>query len=237
MGERDEDDENDMSSDESSDETDTSDFINHVKDEEQTTCRVCKASRWKLNKKGDELEEVPAKVLWYFPPIPRLRNLFNLPHIAKDMTWHDTERQKDGHTGEVQPAAVTGLLRIVQIRFSGLLVCAPNGNPPPSGGLPGVAGAVLSGSCNGATGNLGMAITDINGFYSGILTLADGLLFDPSQGVPCFLTVQLPLVGTTCQVFPPTGTLRAPLQLVSVITNLVGGIVLVANAGPYQYVA
>ncbi|XP_074362909.1 uncharacterized protein LOC141703230 [Apium graveolens] len=65
-------------------------------DEEQTTCRVCKASRWKLNKKGDELEGVPAKVLWYFPLIPRLRNLFNTPHIAKDMTWHDTERQKDG---------------------------------------------------------------------------------------------------------------------------------------------
>ncbi|XP_074327419.1 uncharacterized protein LOC141665340 [Apium graveolens] len=64
--------------------------------EEQTTCRVCKDSRWKLNKKGDELEGVPAKVLSYFPLIPRLRNLFNIPHIAKDMTWHDTERQKDG---------------------------------------------------------------------------------------------------------------------------------------------
>ncbi|XP_074362972.1 uncharacterized protein LOC141703322 [Apium graveolens] len=65
-------------------------------DEKQTTCRVCKASRWKLNKKGDELEGVPANVLWYFPLIPRLRNLFNTPHIAKDMMWHDTERQKDG---------------------------------------------------------------------------------------------------------------------------------------------
>ncbi|XP_074337647.1 uncharacterized protein LOC141674843 [Apium graveolens] len=54
-------------------------------DEDETTYRVCKASRWKLNKKGDELEGVPAKVLWYFPLIPRLRNLFNTPHIAKDM--------------------------------------------------------------------------------------------------------------------------------------------------------
>ncbi|XP_074359752.1 uncharacterized protein LOC141699834 [Apium graveolens] len=65
-------------------------------DEEQTTCRVCKASRWKLNKKGDELEWVPAKVLWYFLLIPRLRNLFNTPHITKEMAWHNTERQKDG---------------------------------------------------------------------------------------------------------------------------------------------
>ncbi|XP_017221479.2 uncharacterized protein LOC108198226 [Daucus carota subsp. sativus] len=65
-------------------------------DEDETTCRICKASRWKLNKKGEEQEGVPAKVLWYFPLIPRIRNLFNTPAIAKDMTWHETERQQDG---------------------------------------------------------------------------------------------------------------------------------------------
>ncbi|XP_074343011.1 uncharacterized protein LOC141680785 [Apium graveolens] len=64
--------------------------------EDETTCRMCKASRWELNKKGEEQEGVPAKVLWYFPLIPRIRNLFNTPQITKDMTWHDTERQKDG---------------------------------------------------------------------------------------------------------------------------------------------
>ncbi|XP_074369118.1 uncharacterized protein LOC141709581 [Apium graveolens] len=62
----------------------------------ETTFRICKAFRWKLNKKGEEQEGVPAKVLWYFPLIPRIRNLFNTPQITKDMTWHDTERQKDG---------------------------------------------------------------------------------------------------------------------------------------------
>ena len=66
------------------------------RDQDDTVCRICKASRWKLNKKGEELEGVPAKVLWYFPLIPRLRNLFNTEHIAKNMTWHDTERQKAG---------------------------------------------------------------------------------------------------------------------------------------------
>ncbi|XP_074347298.1 uncharacterized protein LOC141686143 [Apium graveolens] len=66
--------------------------------EDEITCRICKASRWKLNKKGEEQEGVLAKVLWYFPLIPRIINLFNTPQIAKDMTWHDTERQKDGPT-------------------------------------------------------------------------------------------------------------------------------------------
>ncbi|XP_074323694.1 uncharacterized protein LOC141660604 [Apium graveolens] len=66
------------------------------RDEDETICRICGASRWKLNKKGEELEGIPAKVLWYFPLIPRLRNLFNTAQIAKDMTWHKTERQNDG---------------------------------------------------------------------------------------------------------------------------------------------
>lgn len=65
------------------------------RDEDETSCRICKASRWKLNKKGDELQGVPAKVLWYFPLIPRLRTLFSSPQTAKDLTWHDTERIRD----------------------------------------------------------------------------------------------------------------------------------------------
>ncbi|XP_074362564.1 uncharacterized protein LOC141702850 [Apium graveolens] len=66
------------------------------RDEDETKCRICQASRWKLNKKGDELEGIPAKVLWYFPLIPRLRNFFNSPQTSKDLTWHDRKRLKDG---------------------------------------------------------------------------------------------------------------------------------------------
>ncbi|XP_074375135.1 uncharacterized protein LOC141716863 [Apium graveolens] len=66
------------------------------RDEDETICRICEASRWKLNKKGEEVKGIPAKVLWYFPLIPRLRNLLNTTQIAKDMTWHKTERQNDG---------------------------------------------------------------------------------------------------------------------------------------------
>ena len=39
------------------------------KDEDETRCRVCQASRWKLNKKGEELEGVPAKV--FVTPLDR----------------------------------------------------------------------------------------------------------------------------------------------------------------------
>ncbi|XP_074356729.1 uncharacterized protein LOC141696494 [Apium graveolens] len=66
------------------------------RDEDETKCRICQASRWKLNKKGDVLEGIPAKVLWYFPLIPRLRNFFNSPQTSKDLTWHDRKRLKDG---------------------------------------------------------------------------------------------------------------------------------------------
>ncbi|XP_063941376.1 uncharacterized protein LOC135149565 [Daucus carota subsp. sativus] len=66
------------------------------RDEDESTCRICNASRWKLNKKGEEQDGIPTKVLWYFSLLPRLRNFFNTPQIAKDMTWHDTRRQKDG---------------------------------------------------------------------------------------------------------------------------------------------
>ncbi|RVW80063.1 hypothetical protein CK203_052397 [Vitis vinifera] len=39
---------------------------------------------------------VPAKLMWYFPPIPRFRRLFQSPKIAKDLIWHAQEREFDG---------------------------------------------------------------------------------------------------------------------------------------------
>lgn len=35
---------------------------------------------------------VPAKVLWYFPLIPRFKRLFQSPQTVKDLTWHANER-------------------------------------------------------------------------------------------------------------------------------------------------
>ncbi|XP_056683319.1 uncharacterized protein [Spinacia oleracea] len=50
-------------------------------------CPECNVSRYK--KKG-----VPAKVLWYFPIVPRLRRLFSSPEDAKNLTWHANGRKK-----------------------------------------------------------------------------------------------------------------------------------------------
>lgn len=53
-----------------------------------TTYPTCGMLRWKLNKNEIENQSVPAKVLWYFPPIPRFRMMFQSVQIAKDLTWH-----------------------------------------------------------------------------------------------------------------------------------------------------
>ncbi|WOG90046.1 hypothetical protein DCAR_0209287 [Daucus carota subsp. sativus] len=140
-----------------------------------------------------------------------------------------------GHA-EVQPQAIpAGLLNIVQFQFTSFLACTPTGNPPSGGGVPGVAGALLSGTCNGASGSLATAFTNATGFAQGILTLAEGIVIDPSRGMPCFLTVRLPLTGTTCTVFPPTGILEAAFQLLSVVNNPLGGLVAIVTTVPWVY--
>lgn len=63
--------------------------------------RVCKVSRWKVDgnhqKENILLEQgILAKVLRYFPLKPRLQRLFLCLKTARHMTWHATERPKDG---------------------------------------------------------------------------------------------------------------------------------------------
>ncbi|KAL6319770.1 hypothetical protein AAG906_036828 [Vitis piasezkii] len=38
---------------------------------------------------------MPTKVVWYFPPIPRFKRMFQSSKIAKDLTWHAQERKFD----------------------------------------------------------------------------------------------------------------------------------------------
>ena len=40
-------------------------------------------------------KKVPAKVMWYFPIIPRLKHLFRNKTNAKLMRWHKEERKQD----------------------------------------------------------------------------------------------------------------------------------------------
>ena len=57
-------------------------------------CTICGASRWKPKADGTP-SSVPEKVVWHFPLIPRLQNLFMSEQIATDMRWHHTDRIKD----------------------------------------------------------------------------------------------------------------------------------------------
>ncbi|XP_056697520.1 uncharacterized protein [Spinacia oleracea] len=55
------------------------------------SCSVCNASRYKK-----EEGRVPAKVLWYFPIIPRFKRLFSNARDAEKLTWHFDSREDDG---------------------------------------------------------------------------------------------------------------------------------------------
>ncbi|XP_010495471.1 PREDICTED: uncharacterized protein LOC104772569 [Camelina sativa] len=60
-------------------------------------CPKCNASRWKTNKRTNEVKKgVPQKVLRYFPIIPRLKRMFRSEDMAKDLRWHYTNKSTDG---------------------------------------------------------------------------------------------------------------------------------------------
>ncbi|WVZ91559.1 hypothetical protein U9M48_037711 [Paspalum notatum var. saurae] len=70
--------------------------------EDLEACPVCKASRYKIrrNDSGDVEGEpprkrIPAKVMWYFPIIPRLKRLFQNKEHAKMVRWHKEDRKED----------------------------------------------------------------------------------------------------------------------------------------------
>lgn len=68
----------------------------------QETCHICNTSRWAERKKKGEATKTkgykkkPAKILRYFPLIPRLKRLYANEQTASDMRWHDEGRTKDG---------------------------------------------------------------------------------------------------------------------------------------------
>ncbi|KAK9049104.1 hypothetical protein SSX86_031930 [Deinandra increscens subsp. villosa] len=66
------------------------------------TCVTCGASRYKRKTETDQFDDdvtkngPPAKLLWYFPIIPRLNRLFSNEKEAKLLRWHSDERIIDG---------------------------------------------------------------------------------------------------------------------------------------------
>ena len=64
-------------------------------DEENTTCPVCKASRYKRGSK-----KAPRKVVWYFPLTPRLQRYFADPKEAELMRWHAERKRPEDEDPE-----------------------------------------------------------------------------------------------------------------------------------------
>ena len=61
------------------------------------SCPRCNESRWKPGKKpSNKNKGVPAKVLWYIPPIPRFQRLFRNATHSKNLTWHADRVVSDG---------------------------------------------------------------------------------------------------------------------------------------------
>ncbi|XP_016459915.1 uncharacterized protein LOC107783459 isoform X1 [Nicotiana tabacum] len=65
------------------------------------SCKICGASRWKINKHSGEAKnkkgkKIVAKSLCYFPLKPRLQRLFMSTKTSSLMTWHHDKRVDDG---------------------------------------------------------------------------------------------------------------------------------------------
>lgn len=58
-------------------------------------CPKCGASRWKVNERTEKIQQgVPAKVLRYFPIIPRLKRMFSATDMAEQLRWHQLIKVK-----------------------------------------------------------------------------------------------------------------------------------------------
>ena len=60
-------------------------------------CPICGKSRRQETSKGNKKRNnIPNKIVRYFPIKPRLQRLFMLKQIAKDMKWHKNKKMDDG---------------------------------------------------------------------------------------------------------------------------------------------
>ncbi|XP_019434448.1 PREDICTED: uncharacterized protein LOC109341097 [Lupinus angustifolius] len=76
-----------------------------LEDKKRDNCKICNASRWKSNGNisgandivvGQNKKYIPAKVLRYFPLIPRLQRLYMCSKTAELLKWHAKKANPDG---------------------------------------------------------------------------------------------------------------------------------------------
>ncbi|CAI9109313.1 OLC1v1009116C1 [Oldenlandia corymbosa var. corymbosa] len=113
-----------------------------------------------------------------------------------------------------------GSLNTQGMYVTGNVTCSSTGNPPG----PPADRANVTVTCIGYSTIFGQAITDSTGgfaipvIYTPLLT---SILSIVSPGpIPCSVDVKLPVDG--CSALPSTGTLTAPIQMLSCITFLGG---------------
>lgn len=62
------------------------------------TCPKCGSSRWQVDKQTQKVRKgIPAKVLRYFPIIPRFKRMFGSSEMSKQFRWHFTNKSEDGN--------------------------------------------------------------------------------------------------------------------------------------------
>ncbi|XP_022880631.1 uncharacterized protein LOC111397899 [Olea europaea var. sylvestris] len=60
-------------------------------------CPKCGCSRWKINKQTKKIQKnIPAKVLHYFPIIPRLKRMFGIYEMSTQLPWYSNNKSSDG---------------------------------------------------------------------------------------------------------------------------------------------
>ncbi|XP_074341881.1 uncharacterized protein LOC141679277 [Apium graveolens] len=108
--------------------------------ETASECPKCKLSRWKVGKDGRERYKIPAKVMWYFPIIPRFKRMFKSSSTAELLTWHSNQRI---HDGQIRHPADSPSWRNIDYRWSAFgseqrnlrLVFSDHGINPHNNGL------------------------------------------------------------------------------------------------------
>ncbi|KAL8092584.1 hypothetical protein AgCh_034734 [Apium graveolens] len=64
--------------------------------ETASECPKCQLSSWKVGNDGRERYKILLKVMWYFPVIPRFKQMFKSSSVAELLTWHSNQRIHDG---------------------------------------------------------------------------------------------------------------------------------------------
>ncbi|RAL51941.1 hypothetical protein DM860_010659 [Cuscuta australis] len=133
----------------------------------------------------------------------------------------------------VAPPATEGAATpLAGLWVHGAVACSASGNQP-GVGIPGVSVAVV---CNGTAA--GELLTDISGYFNGVVTNLNGTSVDRSVPVPapaaqCQAVVRTPVAG--CPLLAQPGNLRAPVSIGRNLIRTLIGYVGTTTLGRFEF--